>query len=87
MLVTVTDTYNGKTIQYNVYENLEFNAFQVLVQDDFDTPCAEQYFFMDGEMLKPKKSSTLQSLNIGNEEVLILTKIPSDSSALHIDLL
>lgn len=79
MRITVTDTYIGKTLQFDICDDFEFSSFQALVQTEFSTPPNDQHFFYEGDLLHYTPSSTLKSLKLKNESVLILTHNPLDN--------
>ncbi|XP_053990123.1 uncharacterized protein LOC128882531 [Hylaeus volcanicus] len=79
MRITVTDTYIGKTLQFDICDDFEFSSFQALVQTEFSTPPNDQQFMYEGDLLHYTPSSTLKSLKLKNDSVLILTHDPLDN--------
>jgi hypothetical protein len=69
----------GKTLQFDICDDFEFSSFQALVQTEFSTPPNDQHFFYEGDLLHYTPSSTLKSLKLKNESVLILTHNPLDN--------
>lgn len=66
-------TEHGKTVQFDVGDELTFSAFQTLVADEFhDVPLHDQHFMVSGRLLLPQPGATLKSLILQEQDVIVL---------------